>query len=120
MTDSGYPAQVRLAPDSDQVADIKASRLVPDSAVSICSKEVERDRGTDEGGGETAVGSVQDPAPEADITIQRRKRAREREEKPERSARTRRVAHDNDGDDPSPDHPPRSRPDRDLDRGWWQ
>jgi hypothetical protein len=48
--------------------------------------EFERASGSAGDEGEAAGGAIQEPAPEAEITIQRRKRTRERSEEPERSA----------------------------------
>lgn len=68
--------------------------------------------------GEASGDAAQNPAPEAEVTIQRRKRAKERSQDAERSAETRSPERDSDNDGPSGDDPaPRRRRNRDLDRG---
>lgn len=63
--------------------------------------------------GSAAGDSAQEPAPEAEVTIRRRKRTRERPEEPERSSQRA----DRDDKSPSSDDRPRRRRDRDFDRG---
>ncbi|HVB82278.1 MAG TPA: relaxase/mobilization nuclease domain-containing protein [Candidatus Binataceae bacterium] len=71
-----------------------------------------------EGEGEASGESAQDLAPEAEVTIQRRKRTKDRSQDVERSARSERSARDTDNGGPSGDDPaPRRRRNRDLDRG---
>lgn len=76
-------------------------------------KEAERGKDSGESGDESAAGSGQEVAPEAEITIQRRRRTRDRSQEPERNAGT---GPERDGEDPSPDNPPRRRRDRDFGR----
>ncbi len=69
--------------------------------------------GEDKGSGEAA----QDPAPEAEVTVQRRKRTKERSQEAERSTEAKRAAPDREGNDSSPDRPaPTRRRNRDFDR----
>jgi hypothetical protein len=75
-------------------------------------KEAERGKETDEGSGESTAGSAQEVAPEAEITIQRRKRVRDEEQ--DRTLTNRRSDLEHDGDDQSPDRPQRRRRDRDF------
>jgi hypothetical protein len=67
--------------------------------------------------GSASGDTAQEPAPEAEVTIRRRKRTRERPEEPERKDRGRRADQDRNDDDPSPDSPRRQRRNRDFDRG---
>lgn len=77
--------------------------------------EFERASGSD-GGESTASGdSAQDPAPEAEIKIQRRHRSRDRTPDAERSTRSASPDSRPSGDDEAPTR--RRRRDRDLDRG---
>jgi hypothetical protein len=78
--------------------------------------EAERGKETDEGSGESAAGTVQEVTPEAEITIQRRKRTRERDEEQDRTLTNRRSDSEHGGDDPSSDNHPRRRRDRDFGR----
>ena len=80
--------------------------------------EFQRAAQTDEGEGGAAGESAQDPAPEAGITVQRRRRTRDRSQDVERPAGMKQSDHVTDNDGPSgDDHPtPRRRRNRDLDR----
>jgi hypothetical protein len=80
--------------------------------------EFERASGSGKGEGGASGDSAQDPAPEAEITIQRRRRTRDRTPDAERSTRRTRSSQDSDSP-PSDDPPPtrRRRRDPDLDRG---
>jgi hypothetical protein len=77
------------------------------------SRAAQSGDGDREGSGEAA----QDPAPEAEVTVQRRKRTKERSQDAERSTRSTRSDRDGgpSGDDPAPTS--KRRRDRDLDRG---
>jgi hypothetical protein len=77
------------------------------------SKEAERGKDTEAGDASGSAG--QRVAPEAEITIQRRKRTRERDEELDRTAGPRETHHEHEND-PSPDNHPRRKRDRDFDR----
>ena len=100
------PGPIRTHPDEFNAAAKKPIDL---------KAEFERASGSAGDEGKATGCAAQEPAPEAEITIQRRKRTRERSEEPERNAKTRPDKHA--GDDASPDQPPRRRRDRDIDRG---
>jgi hypothetical protein len=77
--------------------------------------EFERAAEGEAGEGGAAGDSARDPAPEAEVTIQRRRRTRDRSQDVERSAGSKAPDRSNDG--PSGDDPaPRRRRDRDIDR----
>jgi hypothetical protein len=80
----------------------------------------EFDRGSGSAGdeGEAAGGAVQEPAPEAEITIQRRQRTRERSQETERSTQPKWPDQDRNDEKPSGDDPAptRRRRNRDLAR----
>ena len=73
--------------------------------------EFERVSGSGDGKGEASGGAALDPAPETEIKMERRRRTRERSEEPERPSQR-----DRHTDETPPDHPPRRRRARDLDR----
>lgn len=81
--------------------------------------EFERASGSATGESGSTGGAVQDPAPEAAITIQRRRRTRERSQEADRSAEPKRPKLDRTSENPSDDDSPpsRRRRNRDLDRG---
>jgi hypothetical protein len=83
-------------------------------AVTRQAEEAERAEGSGGNSGETGAGSNQQVAPEAEITIQRRKRTRDRDDELDRE--TKRSDRNHEGDDSSPDHSPRRRRNRDFDR----
>ena len=100
------PEPVRTHPDEFNKAAKKPIDL---------TAEFERASGSAGDGGEAAGGAVQEPVPEAEITIQRRKRTRERSPDTERSTRSDQSDSGPSGDDPGPTRG--RRRDRDLDRG---
>jgi hypothetical protein len=68
--------------------------------------------------GDASGGAVQEPAPEAEVTIRRRKRTQDRSQDSGRTAGLKNSDRAPDGDKPSPDTPaPRRRRDTDFDRG---
>jgi len=79
--------------------------------------EFERASGSTGDSGEATGGAVQEPAPEGEITIKRRRRTRERSEEPERKADTQRPDQGTDEGGPSPEQTPRKPRNRDIDRG---
>lgn len=79
--------------------------------------EFERASGSGGDQGDTSGGAVQDPAPEAEVTIRRRKRTQDRSQDSGRTAGPKDSDRAPDGDKPSPDTPaPRRRRNRDFDR----
>jgi hypothetical protein len=80
--------------------------------------EFERVSGSASGESGSTGGAVQDPAPEAEITIQRRRRARDRSQENDPPAKRSRTERDPEGDKPSGEEPtPHRRRNRDPDRG---
>ncbi|MBV8978176.1 MAG: relaxase/mobilization nuclease domain-containing protein [Alphaproteobacteria bacterium] len=81
--------------------------------------EFERASGSATGDSGSTGGAVQDPAPEAEITIQQRRRTRERSQETDRSEKPKRTKQDRTDENPSGDDSPprRHRRDRDFDRG---
>jgi hypothetical protein len=74
--------------------------------------------GTGEAEGGASGETTQDPAPEAEVTIQRRRRTRDRSQDPERSPKANPSDRDTDNNGPSGDDPaPPRRRNRDPDRG---
>jgi hypothetical protein len=79
--------------------------------------EFERASGSGGEQGDASGGAVQEPAPEAEVTIRRRKRTQDRSQDSERTAGLKNSDRSPEGDKPSPDTPaPRRRRDRDFDR----
>ena len=80
--------------------------------------EFERASGSGGDQGDASGGAVQEPAPEAEVTIRRRKRTQDRSQDSGRAAGLKNSDRAPDGDKPSPDTPaPRRRRDTDFDRG---
>jgi hypothetical protein len=80
--------------------------------------EFERASGSGGDQSDASGGAVQEPAPEAEVTIRRRKRTQDRLQDSERTAGLKNSDRAPEGDKPSPDTPaPRRRRDRDFDRG---
>jgi hypothetical protein len=80
--------------------------------------EFERAAGADDGDGKASGDSARDPAPEAEVTIRRRRRTKDRSHDAERSAGATRPDDNTDNDRASDDDSaPRRRRSRDLDRG---
>jgi hypothetical protein len=79
--------------------------------------EFERASKGGDDGGSASGDTAQEPAPEAEVTIRRRKRTRERSEEPERDARGWERDRERGDEPPDTDSTPRRRRNRDLDRG---
>ncbi len=77
------PVRTRAAPEPMPTHADEFNK-VPKKPIDLIA-EFERASRSGEGSGEAAGDSAQDPAPEAEITIQRRKRTRERSQEPERA-----------------------------------
>lgn len=108
---AALPAAVESAPKHADVFNEAAKHPIDLTA------EFGRAAGSDDSAGEASGGSGQDPAPEAEIKIQRRRRTREHARDTQRSAEPTQSDAEKGENDLAPDNPaPRRRRRRHFDR----